>query len=287
MLKTYHTITDLQHFLYQEKQKGHSIGFIPTMGALHQGHLSLIERSKIDCDTSICSIFVNPTQFNDPADYQKYPKDIAKDTAMLEAAGCDGVFLPSVAEMYPGDKYRSISFDPGAVGNRLEGKFRPGHFSGMTAVVKRLFDIVQPDKAFFGQKDYQQCLIVQKMTSFYHLPLSIVACPTVREANGLAMSSRNLRLTAEEREKATIIYKTLMWAKKEISDGTLNIEEIKREAMRHFSKNGNFTVDYFDICSVDTLESVLDLTDIDKIVILAAVWLRDVRLIDNVIVSQD
>ena len=285
MLKTYHTITDLQHFLNKEKQSGRSIGFVPTMGALHNGHISLIEKSKKECSLTVCSIFVNPTQFNDPSDFKKYPRDIEQDKTLLEKNGCDCLFLPDVAEIYPSDDYRKINFDTGYLGKMLEGAYRPGHFVGMVAVVKRLFDIVMPDKAFFGQKDYQQCLIVKKMAEYYHLDLEIITCPTIREKSGLAMSSRNLRLSGENREKAAIIYKTLTWAEKEINRGTLSFEEIKDQARAHFTGNGNFTVDYFDICSCDTLEPLSEKLNNERMVVIAAVWLGDVRLIDNIIVS--
>jgi len=284
MLKTYHTITDLQQILFLEKQKNQSIGFVPTMGALHAGHLSLIETSNASSAKTVCSIFVNPTQFNDAQDYKKYPRDIEKDIELLESAGCDFLFLPDEKEMYPDNKFKSIDFDPGELGLRLEGASRPGHFAGMTAVVKRLFDIVLPDKAFFGQKDYQQYLIVKKMVDYYHLPIEIIKCPIHREPNGLAMSSRNERLAPELRQEAALIHKTLTWIKEQVNRNGLNFEVIKSSARAMLESNGNFTVDYIDICSALDLKPATE--DTKNLIALAAVNIGGVRLIDNVEISK-
>ena len=284
ILETYLSISGLNEYLDFKRRSGASIGFVPTMGALHKGHVSLLKESKEKCDVTVCSIFVNPTQFNDPKDYQLYPRNTETDKKILEEAGCDCLFLPNVEEVYPSDKFKHITFEPGKLGEVLEGAHRPGHFAGMVSVVKRLLDIVMPDKAFFGQKDYQQFLIVHKMVEFYKLPIEIVKCLTVRENNGLAMSSRNQRLSAEEREKASLIYKTLTWAEHEINAGRLNFETIIKQAMFDLTEKGDFKVDYFDICGSNTLEHVDFRNDNEKLALLTAVWVRDIRLIDNLLV---
>ena len=283
-LKTYQSISELNEDLDSKRSSGASIGFVPTMGALHKGHISLLAESKEKCDATVCSIFVNPTQFNDPKDYQLYPRNTETDKKILEEAGCDCLFLPNVEEIYPSEDYKQISFEPGRIGQILEGAHRPGHFAGMVSVVKRLLDIVRPDKTFFGQKDYQQYLIVHKMAEFYKLPIEIVKCATVREENGLAMSSRNQRLSSEERDQASLIYKTLTWAKHEINAGKLNFETIIRQAMFDLTEKGGFNVDYFDICGANTLEHADFRNDKEKLALLTAVWIRDIRLIDNLLV---
>jgi len=283
-LKTYLSIEELGEYLDFKKKAGSSIGFIPTMGALHDGHISLVKESRKHCGATVCSIFVNPTQFNDPNDYQLYPRNTETDKKILEEAGCDCLFLPGIDEIYPSDDYRQISFDPGSLGQVLEGAYRPGHFAGMVSVVKRLFDIVLPDKAFFGQKDYQQYLIIKKMAEYYHLPIEIVKCPTVREKSGLAMSSRNQRLPPEEKQNAALIYKTLSRAAQEINKGQVDFETIIRQAMFDLTEKGNFKVDYFDICGANTLEHVHFRQQKEPLAVLTAVRTGEIRLIDNVLV---
>jgi pantoate--beta-alanine ligase len=285
MLKPYHSITDLQQVLFLQKESGHTVGFVPTMGALHQGHISLITESKRQCGKTVASIFVNPTQFNDILDYERYPQYSENDRMLLEMAGCDYLFLPDEKEMYPSGSYKHIDFDPGPIGNRLEGSSRPGHFAGMAAVVKRLFDIVKPDKAFFGLKDYQQYLIVKKMVAFYNLPIEIVGCPIIREENGLAMSSRNARLTASQRAKAGFIYKTLTRAAEEIKEGSLSFETILAQAKAGLAAEGDIVVDYIDICSADSLEPATEKMNENELIIPIAVYMGEVRLIDNIIIK--
>jgi pantoate--beta-alanine ligase len=286
MLKTYHTVTDLRQILFREKQNGKLTGFIPTMGALHEGHLSLIDAGKKENSVTICSIFINPTQFNDNEDFIKYPRNFDHDKKMLESAGCDYLFLPDVNEIYPDDSFRKIDFDPGFLGTSHEGKFRPGHFAGMAAVVKRLFDIVLPDYACFGLKDYQQFLIVKMMVNYYSLPIEIIGCPIVREKNGLAMSSRNARLSEAQRENASLIYKTLSRAVWQIRKGNLSFEEIMNEGKSSLTNEGNFTVDYFDICSADDLKPAHNGDLIENLLVLTAVYIDKVRLIDNILVRE-
>ncbi len=206
-------ISGLQRWLDGERQSGKSIGFAPTMGALHTGHLSLVEIAKSECDRAVVTIFVNPTQFNDPADLEKYPRMPEKDIALLISAGCDALFMPAVEEVYPPGENLTVQLDFRQLDQVMEGKFRPGHFSGMATVVKRLLDIVQPGRLYMGQKDFQQLTIVHDMLRQLGSNIELVRCPTTREADGLAMSSRNLRLQPEMRAAAPAIYQNLLAAK--------------------------------------------------------------------------
>jgi pantoate--beta-alanine ligase len=201
--------SQLAGYLQQQKTAGKVIGFVPTMGALHNGHIALVDQSKKEASLTICSIFVNPTQFNNPNDYQLYPNTIEADIAKLEAAGCDVLFLPAIAEMYPRGTAGLEQYDLGYLETLLEGKYRPGHFQGVCQVMFRLLTMVQPDKLFMGQKDYQQCMVVNRLLQLMQSGTRLITCPTLREPDGLAMSSRNMRLTAEDRQKATTIYKCL------------------------------------------------------------------------------
>src|ERR1700761_1849351 len=200
---------DLLPWLREQKTAGRRIGFEPTMGALHNGHISLINISKGTVDLTVCSIFVNPTQFNDPKDFQKYPITIEQDLLLLEKAGADALFLPPVTELYPNGTTGLEHYDLGPLETVLEGEFRPGHFQGVAQVMQRLLDIVRPDHLFMGSKDYQQCMVVQRLLEIMGLPAVLHRCPIVREPDGLAMSSRNVRLTAEERVRALAIYQSL------------------------------------------------------------------------------
>src|ERR1043165_7261666 len=190
-------IVDLQAFMGARRGQGNTVGFVPTMGALHQGHLSLIARSRAECGLTVCSIFVNPTQFNDPNDLKRYPRTPAEDQEMLENAGCGALFMPEVDEMYPHGKASDIVLGP--VAEVLEGAHRPGHFKGVAQVVKRFFEIVEPNKAYFGSKDYQQVMVIRELVKLMNSPIQGVACPTLREPDGLAMSSRNTLLDKSER----------------------------------------------------------------------------------------
>ncbi|RYD78129.1 MAG: pantoate--beta-alanine ligase [Sphingobacteriales bacterium] len=283
-MKIFTKTADLQEVIRKEKALGKSVGFVPTMGALHAGHLSLTGNSLKQNDITVCSIFVNPTQFNDKADYNLYPRHKEADEKMLQAAGCDYLFLPTEAEIYPDESYKKIDFDAGNVALQLEGAHRPGHFAGVAAVVKRLFEIVNPDKAYFGQKDYQQYLIIDKLAKHFFPNLYLEVCPTLREPNGLAMSSRNERLSAEDREKAAIIYKTLHQSKEKILAKNLSFSDIEENAKTEIEKNRNFQVDYFDICSAIDLTKVSDNSQNQKLIICTAVKVGNVRLIDNLLI---
>jgi pantoate--beta-alanine ligase len=275
---------DLQHYLLLQKKNGKTTGFVPTMGALHAGHLSLIERSKTDNSITICSIFVNPTQFNDPKDFEKYPITIEKDITILESADCDVLFLPSASEIYPEGTQIKDHYDLGYLETILEGKYRPGHFQGVCMVMHRLLDIVKADNLYLGQKDYQQCMVIKKLTELtgQDVSLKINICPTLRETDGLAMSSRNMRLNKEQREEATTIFNALSSIRKNLGKGDL--QELKNNAVEQLQTKG-FRVDYIEIADATTLQPVNEWDAKQKLVTLAAAFLGEVRLIDNMVLN--
>ena len=267
----------LSQHLDTAQKSGQQIGFVPTMGALHEGHLALLQACRAQCDIVVCSIFVNPTQFNNPMDYKLYPNTIDKDLELLAAAGCDVLFLPAKEEMYP-DGYVAKHYDLGAIETILEGQYRPGHFQGVCQAVDRLLQIVAPQQVYFGQKDYQQCMVVKRLLTLIHrenIMLNII--PTRREKSGLALSSRNLRLTPEQRQKAVAIYKTLTFLKAHIAQES--VANLKTESIAQLLQAG-FKVDYVAIADAETLGPVAEVNG-RKIVGLVAATLGDVRLIDN------
>ena len=264
---------------YFTAKQGKIVGFVPTLGALHQGHISLIKQAQQNSTEVVCSIFVNPTQFNDPKDLEKYPRPIAADIALLEQSGCDVLFNPAVSEIY--DDNEKWHLDIGDLEHLLEGKFRPGHYQGVTQVVSKLFNIVKPDLAFFGQKDYQQFLIVSKMVDLLHMPVQLVMCPTQREADGLAMSSRNIHLTPYDREHALILSKTLNWVKTNFDAG--NIPALKQQAESMISNEPGIELEYFEIVDGKTLYTAV--SDTQNIVALVAARAGKTRLIDNMLIG--
>lgn len=274
---------DIARFIAKKKGTGSTIGFVPTMGALHQGHISLIARSKKTDSLTVGSLFVNPTQFNDKKDFEKYPSTIETDIDMLEKAGCDALFLPDVNEMYPDGTKSERHYDLGYLETILEGKFRPGHFQGVCQVVHRLLTIIHANRLYLGQKDYQQCMVLQKMISITHLKTEIIICPTLREKDGLAMSSRNMRLNEAERKGAVKISETLSFIKKELKTGYL--EDLKERARQYLAAEG-FKVDYVEIANAATLEPVENNDGKTPLVALIAAFLNEVRLIDNMIVQE-
>ncbi len=274
-------VTHLREYLQTSKADKKVIGFVPTMGALHKGHVSLAERSRDVCDITVVSIFVNPKQFNDPEDLSRYPRPIASDIAMLTEAGVDVVFIPDVDDIYPPGEDFSLDFDPGPLAEMMEGEFRPGHFEGMAEVVYRLLSIVEPHKLFMGQKDYQQLSIVRKMISELHMPILLEMCPIIREPNGLAMSSRNERLSPEARKKAEIIHATLVESEKLFEEG-IPAEQIKTQALQSLT-NGEFSPEYFEIVDGDTLQPVHLFDESPFVVALCALRVEGIRLIDNAI----
>jgi pantoate--beta-alanine ligase len=275
-------LTDLQRFLGNERKKGSKIGFVPTMGALHPGHLSLIQQSNKENDCTVCSIFVNPSQFNDPKDFEKYPITIEKDIDLLEKAGCHILFMPRVDEIYPAGIQPTRHYELGFLETVLEGPYRKGHFQGVCMVVHRLLDIVSPDNLYLGQKDYQQCMVIKKLIELIDAPVNVIICPTLREEDGLAMSSRNMRLNEGERKKAATIFQALHFLKANFEKGSL--ENVITKAKEKLKDRG-FKTDYIAIADADTLE-LLDMWDGKrKAVALAAAYLNDIRLIDNMVLN--
>jgi len=265
--------------LFPLRQKGLKIGFVPTMGALHNGHLSLIHIARQQCDVVVCSIFVNPTQFNDPRDLEKYPRPIAADIQKLEQVNCDILFEPAVTEMYADNEHWHLPI--GELEHLLEGASRPGHYQGVTQVVNKLFNIVKPDVAFFGQKDYQQFLVINKMIELLQLPVKLVMCPIERETDGLAMSSRNVHLSAADRKHALILSKTLNSIKQKFDPN--RIAELKHEAEEAIATETGVELSYFEIVDAETLHPATINTP--HIVALVAAKVGDTRLIDNVVIS--
>ena len=278
----FHTVQQLQKYLGQQKQKGLITGFVPTMGALHQGHLSLMEESQKAADLTICSIFVNPTQFNDPKDFEKYPVTISTDVELLLKAGVDVLFLPSVKEIYPNGTTDQTHYDLGFLETVLEGKYRPGHFQGVCQVMHRLLNIVKADDLFMGQKDYQQCMVINHLISTQQIPTKLHIAPTLRETDGLAMSSRNMRLTKEDRQTAVAISQTLIQMKTHLHPGS--IQKIKEDAITFLTTKG-FKVDYTEIAHADTLALLDKWNGTDPVVALIAAYIGEVRLIDNMLLS--
>ncbi len=282
-MKVVKTNKALEKALAQFRKQGSTIGFVPTMGALHEGHLSLIRQALKKNDVVVCSIFVNPTQFNNATDLAKYPRTLQKDRVMLEKAGCTILYAPSVEEVYPENLETAVKFSFKGLDKMMEGKFRPGHFKGMAQVVKRLLDLVQPDDLYMGQKDFQQFTIVAHMLKTLKMKTKLVVCPILREENGLAMSSRNERLRPDLRSRAALIYKTLKAAKSKLK--TMDLREIEKWALQKM-RVPDFTPEYFSIVDGYTLKPVENTADHDYIVACTAVWAGDVRLIDNMIFKK-
>jgi pantoate--beta-alanine ligase len=272
---------DLIDFIQKKRKSIIKIGFIPTMGALHHGHISLIEKSKSENDITICSIFINPTQFNNPNDFKKYPVTIESDIEQLELNGCDILFMPSVDDIYP-ENFQKSNFELGYLDNILEGKHRAGHFQGVCMVVKRLLEIVKCDILYLGQKDYQQCMVIKKMATDLNIPVEIKISPTIREENGLAMSSRNKRLNEAEKEAALVIIEVLCFLKDNIFE--LSIPALLQTGGNKLTSKG-FKVDYIEITD-EILNPIKNAEKNQTIVALIAATIGDVRLIDNMILNN-
>lgn len=275
-------VKDLREYI--ATHGGGITGFVPTMGALHQGHISLIKQAKTETGLVICSIFVNPTQFNDKKDFEKYPVSIEGDIEMLIAAGCDVLFLPSVDEMYPGgtDKVRGYSF--GYLETILEGAHRPGHFHGVGQVVGRLLEVVEPGRLYLGQKDYQQCMVISDLVRQMELSgLRVVICPTVREADGLAMSSRNRRLSEPQRARAGLIYQCLISIESKQADASFSI--VQKECEELMAAKG-FEVEYIALADAAALQLLKDYLPGTPMVALIAAKIGDIRLIDNLLLKS-
>lgn len=277
-MKIVSSIKELRGYLADEKQNNKRIGLVPTMGALHDGHLSLVKRCVEENEVCVVSVFVNPTQFNDKHDLETYPRTLDKDCVLLESAGCDYVFAPSVEEMYPEPDTRT--FDFGTVSQVMEGACRPGHFNGVAQIVSKLFYAVEPDNAYFGEKDFQQIAVIRAMVKQLDIPVEIQACPILREADGLALSSRNTRLTAEQRQKAPLIARTL---KESITFAAgKSVRETIDYVVNTIHTDPVMRVEYYEIVDGHTLEAIQDWAETDYPVGCITVYCGEVRLIDNI-----
>lgn len=277
-MKSFKVQSELKSYLTSLNREKIKVGLVPTMGALHEGHLSLISASQQNCDLTVASIFVNPTQFNNPDDLLKYPKPLEKDIEMLNEVGCDVLFHPDVDEMY--QKNEVWNYEVGFLNTVLEGDFRPGHYEGVTQIVYKLFNLVKPDRAFFGQKDYQQFLVISQMNQDFKLGIDLKACPIVREKDGLAMSSRNIRLNSQERNSALALYQSLKFVKDYYQK--LSLPELLEKAQDFFNNDELLNLEYFKICDINTLEEIKE-EKATTAIALVACSVGETRLIDNVI----
>ena len=293
----FNSVLPAKSYLNNLRDQQKIVGFVPTMGALHQGHISLIEKAKSECNIVVSSIFVNPTQFNDLNDLKNYPRTFESDCQMLKAAGCHILFAPEVSEMYTSSELElkkqkledkswteGKTVDFGLLEKVMEGAHRPGHFNGVAQVVSKLFRIVEPHKAYFGQKDYQQLAIIKSMVKQLDMPIEIIACPIMREDNGLAMSSRNERLSPEQRKIASLISKTLFTIKD--LKRSKSIPELKSIAIQYLNTEPQFELEYFEIADAETLQPLKNFDPEKEPVAFIAVKLGGVRLIDNMILKD-
>jgi pantoate--beta-alanine ligase len=282
-IEIFTTVETLQVRLNELRNEGNTIGFTPTLGALHEGHASLFKKSIKENDISVCSIFVNPTQFNVKSDLDKYPRTIKSDTKLLQKVACNILFLPSTKEIYPKGTSKSVKVNLDGLDKLLEGAFRPGHFDGVVQVVHRLLEIVHPDHLYMGQKDFQQFTIIQKMIDELKLKTKLVVCPIKREKDGLAMSSRNVRLTKINRKRATILHDTLQFAK-------AKYKEFSPTELSNYAKNKlnieDFKMEYFKFIDGHTLQELKTFKGKKYIVAVTAVWSGEIRLIDNMILYK-
>ncbi|MGJ1413494.1 pantoate--beta-alanine ligase [Sphingobacterium multivorum] len=283
-MEIFKTKASLQAYLQEARSTGQKIALIPTMGALHEGHLSLLNYAKPISDIRVCSIFVNPTQFNDPKDLEKYPRPIENDIRLLESVDCDILFLPSVDEMYP-DKNEAWHLDLGKLDQIWEGEKRPGHFQGVTQVVYKLFTLVQPDIACFGQKDFQQVMVIKRMIAMKDLAIQLAICPIIRDQDGLALSSRNARLSEAGKRTALALSRSLQYVKDHIHD-PIPLAEIKDKALQILTDTDGLSVEYFALCESSTLKEVNHIDFSKQHVALVTAWVEGVRLIDNMILNN-
>ena len=276
------SINALRLHIADEKRASKTIGFVPTMGALHEGHISLIKQAKAENSVCIASIFVNPLQFNNAEDFKKYPIQQDIDIALMEKAGCDVLFMPNVEEFYPTQPKMSI--DIGLLDRILEGTHRPGHFSGVAIVVSKLFHVVSPDKAYFGQKDLQQVAVINQLVSELNFPIEIVACPIIRESNGLAMSSRNMRLSDAGKTIASNLFKALSLMETQIKAGEKSATKLVSSGKTYLSEFKEIEIEYLEVVNGNSLESVTEIKGISKVAICIAAHIEGVRLIDNLVI---
>lgn len=283
-MEIFKEIEPLRAFLKVNRAHQKSIGLVPTMGALHDGHLSLIRASKAQNDITVCSIYINPTQFNNASDLAKYPKTVEKDIEMLQKSGCDVLFLPDNGTMYK--KEEGLKLDFGLLDKVLEGEFRPGHFSGVALVVSKFFNIIQPNRAYFGQKDFQQFKIISRLVEELKFNIELPFIPTLREADGLAMSSRNLRLNPEERAKALILFKSLQLGRKELQKG-ISLKEVKNKIKSMFEAIPDVRLEYFEVANAENLMILDSVNNATNAIMLIAGFVGEVRLIDNMFVNEN
>lgn len=276
-METISTVAELRAAVAKAKENGAKVGLVPTMGALHAGHKSLIDRARRECDFVVVSVFVNPTQFNNANDLQTYPRTVEADCRLLEAAGVDVAFVPSVEEVYPEPDTRQ--FELGSVAEVMEGAMRPGHFNGVCQVVSKLFDFATPDKAYFGEKDFQQIAVIRKMVELINSPVEIIACPIMREPDGLALSSRNVRLSNEQRAAAPQIHEILSENAELAGEGVTDVEALKEMVVTELNAIDGMEVEYYEIVDPITLQQT---DNISEAVGCVTVWMGDVRLIDNI-----
>lgn len=275
------SVNELKKQVGRLRDEHKSIGFVPTMGALHQGHLQLVSRCVAENDACVVSLFINPTQFNDKNDFNRYPRTLENDIALLASVGCAIVFAPSAEEMYtPSEMETVFEFDFGGLDEVMEGIFRPGHFNGVVQVVSKLFSMVTPDKAYFGEKDFQQLAIIRRMVQVMIFPIEIVGCPIVREKSGLALSSRNALLSEQERTTAAVIYRTLSESKQLMHEKT--VAETKAWVIDRLNAIDGLKVEYYEIVNGNSLQSITDWSDADYVVGCVTVYCGKVRLIDNI-----
>ncbi len=279
-MEIFNEIKPIRAFLTAQKKRGKSVGLVPTMGALHDGHLELIRISRQENDLTVCSIYVNPAQFNNASDLEKYPRTLASDTALLEAAGCDAVFAPANSEMYSIPS--QLHFDMGHLDKILEGEFRPGHFSGVALVVSKLFNIVAPTRAYFGQKDFQQLKVITKLVEELMFDIELRSVPIVREKSGLAMSSRNQRLNPQEKERATVFYRSLLLAKDLLKKGE-SIMPVREKVKQLCESEPAVRLEYFEWVDTVNLKPAENVSS--QTILLIAGYVGEVRLIDNLIVE--
>ncbi len=282
-MEIFEEIKPLRTFLAGKRHQGLSVGLVPTMGALHQGHLSLIQASKAENDVTVATIYINPTQFNNSSDLDNYPRTKDDDLRLLRQIGCDALFIPSNAEMYPGTQL--LKFDFGELDKVLEGKFRPGHFSGVALVVSKLLHIVAPDRAYFGQKDYQQFKVITRLNEELKFFVDLKSVPITREESGLAMSSRNLRLTDAGRKKALLLVESLNFVKTEINAGA-DFRNLKKEIENRFQKEKGLKLEYLELADKHTLQMIDKVSDPKDAILLIAAFVDEIRLIDNMMIAE-
>lgn len=276
-MRTFNTIVSLKSFIKDAKRQSFSVGLVPTMGALHEGHAELIKSSTFENEVTICSVFVNPAQFNNPQDLDNYPRTLEADLQFLDKLGCSAVFSPAVQEIY--NREMSLKFDLGHIGEKLEGKHRPGHFNGVALIVSKLFNIVNPDRAYFGQKDLQQFKIIDLLVKDLSFGIELKCTPIVRDKNGLALSSRNMRLTNDGLKKAALLNQVLVESENYLVNGK-SINEVVSDADQLLNEN-DITLEYLELVDLETFESVKNKSDNNSVALCIAAYVEGIRLIDN------